>query len=210
LLGKVEAREQKRTEARERARKREDRAMVLWKVIVFVVASLALGYLSRKPLRHPRSHGFPRFFAWEAIVALVLLNVGSWFHDPLSIHQFISWVLLGLSLPPVVGGLYLLRCAGKPDERRTGPGLIGWEKTTELISKGAFRYIRHPIYSSLLLLAWGVFFKLPSWPGGALVVATTVCLTLTAWAEEVENRHFFGPAYEEYMSRTTRFIPLVF
>src|SRR5262249_54462386 len=154
---------------------------------------------SRASLRHPRSHGFPRFFAWEVIVALFLLNVDDWFHDPLSIHQLASWTLLTLSLPLVVGGLYLLRRVGKPDEQRAEPGLLGWEKTTELITQGIFRYIRHPMYSSLLLLAWGIFFKAPSWPGTGLAVAATLFLWLTARSEEAEDVRYFGVPYRDYM-----------
>jgi protein-S-isoprenylcysteine O-methyltransferase Ste14 len=47
------------------------------------------------------------------------------------------------------------------------------EKTTILVTTGAYRYIRHPLYSSLLFLAWGIFFKAPSWPGGLLALAAT-------------------------------------
>jgi protein-S-isoprenylcysteine O-methyltransferase Ste14 len=183
--------------------------MITWKIGTFLVISLALGYLSRKSLRHPRTHGFPRFFAWEAIVALFLLNVDFWFHDPFSIHQLVSWTLLAISLPLVVGGLYLLRRAGMPEAGRTEPGLIGWEKTTQLVSRGVFRYIRHPMYSSLLFLAWGIFFKAPSWPGAGLVAAATLLLLLTARLEEAEDLRYFGAAYQDYMRRSWMFVPFL-
>ena len=66
------------------------------------------------------------------------------------------------------------------------------------------------MYSSLLLLAWGVFWKAPSMAGAALVAIATGCLLATARAEERENLHFFGPAYAAYMRRTKRFIPFLF
>jgi len=42
---------------------------------VFAAVSGFLLYVSRKSLFLPRSHGFWRFFAWESILALLLLNL---------------------------------------------------------------------------------------------------------------------------------------
>jgi protein-S-isoprenylcysteine O-methyltransferase Ste14 len=183
--------------------------MFLLKIAVFVLASLVLAYLSRKSLGHPRSHGFPRFFAWEAIVALFLLNVDDWFHDPWSIRQLASWTLLALSGLLVIGGLYQLKRMGKPEEKRTEPGLLGWEKTTELITGGIFRYVRHPMYCSLLLLAWGIFLKSPTWPAVGLVAAASLFLWLTARFEEVEDIRYFGSAYRDYMRHSWMFVPFL-
>jgi protein-S-isoprenylcysteine O-methyltransferase Ste14 len=88
--------------------------------------------------------------------------------------------------------------------------LFGIEKTTELVIAGAYRYIRHPLYGSLLFLAWGGFFKHPSWVGGTLAVIATFFLTVTAKIEEAENIGFFGAAYQSYMKQTKMFIPFVF
>ena len=182
---------------------------LLLKIGIFVVISLWLAYISRKSLRQPASHGFFRFFAWEAILALFLMNVGSWFNDPWAWHQLVSWLLLIASAVLVVHAVLLLRKMGRPDARRSGEPLYEMEKTTEIVEIGAYRYIRHPMYSSLLLLAWGIFFKAPSWYAGLLAVAATVFLALTARAEEVENIQYFGQIYRDYMRRTRRFIPFV-
>jgi len=64
------------------------------KTVLFVVASAGIVYVSRASLRAPRSHGFYRFFAWEAILALILVNVEYWLRDPFSLHQVVSWILL--------------------------------------------------------------------------------------------------------------------
>jgi protein-S-isoprenylcysteine O-methyltransferase Ste14 len=183
--------------------------MVTWKLIAFVGVSLVLGYLSRGSLRHPRTHGFHRFFAWEAMTALFLLNVDDWFHDPFSVRQLASWTLLTLSLPLVLSGLHQLKVVGKPTQERVEPGLLGWEKTTELITTGIFRYIRHPMYSSLLLLAWGIFLKSLSWPGTVLILSATLFLWLTARVEEGEDRRYFGSAYQDYLRHTWMFLPFL-
>ena len=180
------------------------------KLVLFVVLSLGLLYVSRFSLRFPLPHGFYRFLAWESILALILVNSDPWFDEPLSLHQIISWVLLSASLFLVVHGARLLRLAGRPDGQRKDQSLMPLEKTTVLVTVGAYKHIRHPLYSSLLFLGWGVFFKAPSWTGGLLAAAATVFLIATAKADEVECVRYFGTPYEAYMARTKRFIPLLF
>jgi protein-S-isoprenylcysteine O-methyltransferase Ste14 len=180
------------------------------KSAVFLLATAGFVYVSRASLRQPRSHGFYRFFAWEAILALAVLNIEVWFRNPLSWHQIISWVLLVISGFLVIHGVQLLRKIGKQDSQRDDSPMLEFEKTTALVTTGAYCYIRHPLYSSLLFLAWGIFFKSPSWLGGGLALAATFFLVATARAEETEDVRFFGPAYQEYISQTRMFIPFLF
>ena len=184
--------------------------MMLWKWIVFAIVTGVLIFISRASLRNPRSHGFFRFFAWEAIAGLFLLNMEHWFENPFAWYQIIAWIALCACVVPVVWGTVLLIRVGKPVEQRgTDPNLLAIEKTTQLVTTGIYKHIRHPLYSSLLLLAWGIFFKRPSWLGGGLAAFASVCLLLTALADEAECIRFFGPEYEAYMKKTRRFIPFV-
>jgi protein-S-isoprenylcysteine O-methyltransferase Ste14 len=185
--------------------------MMLWKWLAFAVLTLILVYISRTALGKPRSHGFYRFFAWECIAGLFVLNVNIWFKDAAAPHQIVSWLLLFVCIVPVIWGTLLLKQRGRPAEVRAGdPSLLAFEKTTQLVTSGIYAYIRHPLYSSLLLLAWGIFFKLPSLPGGILTLAATFFLFLTARADEAECRQYFGSAYQDYMRKTRRFIPFLF
>ena len=166
--------------------------------------------ISRGSLRVPRSHGFNRFFAWEVMVVLFLLNVDSWFRNPLAWYQLISWLLLVVCFLPLIFGVRSLIAQGKPAEKReTEPQLLGFESTTVLVTTGIYHYIRHPLYSSLVFLAWGIFFKIPSVGGSALVLLATALLIATAKADEAECIRFFGPAYEEYRKHTKMFVPFV-
>ena len=110
----------------------------------------------------------------------------------------------------VIIGVRLLRQRGSPDEQRDDVPLVAFEKTTTLVETGAYGYIRHPLYSSLLFLAWGIFFKAPSWLGGLLALAASLSLVATARVEEAENLGFFGEEYRDYMRKTKMFIPFLF
>ena len=178
---------------------------------VFAIGSVFLVYVSRKTLFRAHSHGSYRFFAWECILALVVLNFPHWTTNPLSPHQLISWLFLLISIFLVIHGVRLLKLVGKPDENRPDTELLSFEKTTTLVTVGAYKYIRHPLYSSLLFLAWGVFFKQPaSLPGLLLALTASFFLLLTAKSDESECLLHFGEAYKAYMLGTKRFIPFLF
>ena len=172
------------------------------KLIVFVLVSAGIIFLSRASLRHPRSHGFFRFFAFESILALLLLNLDYWFRDPFSAFQIVSWLLLLSSIILAAQGFYLLHKFGRPKS--------GIEDTVTLVKLGVYKYIRHPLYSSLLLLGWGIFFKDISLPGGLLALVISVFLIATARVEERENLHRFNTDYVDYMKTTRMFIPFLF
>jgi protein-S-isoprenylcysteine O-methyltransferase Ste14 len=190
--------------------KMEERMDDLVKIIVFVLLSLGIAWLSRRSLRDFTSHGFYRFFAWELILALVLLNLDIWFFRPLCWYQLISWPLLLVSMYLIIHAVVVLRRAGEHGAREEDPALIGIEKTTRLVTSGPYRYIRHPFYSSLLFLVVGVFFKSPSLPGGILCAAAVFMLVATAKTEEQENIAYFGEDYIRYMGVTKMFVPFIF
>lgn len=172
---------------------------------LLLTGTAGLLWLSRKPLRNPGSHGFYRFFAWETILALTLLN-----REPVG-DQLLSETLLQLSLLPLAFGFVALRRQGKGDATRRDDGsLYSWEKTSELVTRGIFGLIRHPMYSALLALDWGMFFRAASWPAFALALFGSACVLLTALADEKECIAYFGQAYIDYMQGTRRFIPWLF
>jgi protein-S-isoprenylcysteine O-methyltransferase Ste14 len=180
------------------------------RIVVFALLSVPLAWVSRHALSDVRSHGFYRFWAWEAILGLAVLNAPLWFSRPFAWYQLISWCLLIACLAPLLYGVRSLRAAARADAERTDAALLGFEKTAELVTSGIYHYVRHPLYSSLFLLAWGVYFKAPSWPGTALALVASACLLATARREERENVLFFGPAYAGYMRQTKRFLPYLF
>lgn len=183
----------------------------MFKLAAFTLLSAGLIFISRASLRAPHSHGFHRFFVWECLVALFLLNVDVWFQDPFSWHQLISWFLLIVSIVPLAFGVRSLATQGKQVKHREDDDhLFAFEKTSALITTGIYHYIRHPLYSSLLLLAWGLFTKAPAWPGALLVLMATLFLVATAKADETECIHFFGSSYRAYMKQTRMFVPFLF
>ena len=183
--------------------------MVTVQLIIFVVGTIAIIWISRSSLRDVQNHGFYRFFAWEIILIMFAINVRYWIKDSFSVRQIIAWALLIISLVLIFQGVQLFRKKGRINQDRDDPSLAGIEKTTEMVTSGVYRYIRHPFYSSLLFLAWGIFFKQITLIIVILVISATIFLIITAKKEETENIEFFGEKYREYMQSTKMFIPFV-
>jgi protein-S-isoprenylcysteine O-methyltransferase Ste14 len=179
-------------------------------IVVFVAGSAGLLAMSWRARHVPGAHGRLRFLAFECVLALVLVEARGWFVRPLAPHQLASWLLLAVSAFLAVHGFDLLRRLGRPDTAHGRPADLGFERTSVLVTSGAYRWIRHPLYASVLCAAWGAFFKGPSGVGAALAGAATLLLAATARAEERENVEKFGTAYVEYARRTWRFIPFVY
>lgn len=183
----------------------------MMRVAIFFAASAAITQLSWRSLRDPRSHGFYRFFALELLSALILLNVPMWFRDPFSARQLVSWFLGAASIGLAIEGFRLLRLIGRPSPTAARSTNLPFENTTTLVAVGAYRFIRHPMYASLLALVWAVYLKNPLAIGGiVLALGASGFLTATSMAEERENLMSFGAAYAVYMKRTRRFVPFLF
>lgn len=166
-------------------------------VFAFLTILLLVHTLSR-----PHRHRFYRFIAFESLLVLIIRNPDAWFRDPFSFMHIVSWILLTASLLLAIHGFRLLRVAGSPKG--------DFEDTTQLITTGAYQYIRHPLYCSLLLLGAGVFLKRPTLLDCSFLVIILISVYTTAKVEERDNIIKFGYAYRAYMEKTRMFIPFLF
>lgn len=180
------------------------------KLILFAVLSVPIIAVSLKSIMKPGSHGFYRFFAWECMLWLVLSNYSFWFKDPFSPAQIFSWCLLFLSIYPAITGIVMLIKHGKVSKTRNDKNLYGFESSTELVDTGIYKYIRHPLYLSLMILTWGIFLKNPTMFLLVISVLACVFLFLTAKSDEKECIAYFGDKYREYKKRSKMFIPFLF
>lgn len=179
------------------------------RAVIFVILSIPIVIVSWRTLLNFKSHGFYRFFAWECMAWLFVTNYKYWFDDPFAIKQLFSWTFLLIAGYLVIVGVILLKRLGKPEKNRSNSTLYQFEQTTQLIDTGIYKYIRHPLYSSLLFLTWGVFLKNPTFELSLVALLSTVLIYIAAIFDERECSIYFGNKYAEYMKRSKRFIPFV-
>jgi protein-S-isoprenylcysteine O-methyltransferase Ste14 len=85
-------------------------------------------------------------------------------------------------------------------------GTITFKEGHELIQRGPYAYVRHPIYSGLLLMGLGTAIESARPSTFLFVAASTVMMMIKAHHEErLMSRHF--PAYDEYRRRVKALIP---
>ncbi|NRP72580.1 hypothetical protein ILFOPFJJ_03478 [Ensifer psoraleae] len=81
----------------------------------------------------------------------------------------------------------------------------------ELISRGPYALVRHPMYTSFLLMGLGQAFLLSNWVIGlAGLVGFAVLFFLRVDKEERMMLEIFGAQYRTYMARTKRIIPYLY
>lgn len=81
--------------------------------------------------------------------------------------------------------------------------------SAELIERGVYRFIRHPIYTGLIVAALGGSIYAVSPLALLFTAALAVVLDLKARREEIWLRQQYA-GYADYAARTKKFIPLVY
>jgi len=179
-------------------------------VVIFSLGTIFLIIVSKKSLKSFKVHGFYRFFVFEITLVLVLLNIPYWLIDSFSTRQIFSWVLLLISIYLIIQSISFLKRIGGSNNRENDSANFKFENTANLVKDGVYKYIRHPMYSSLLFLCLGALLKNISVLTIILTVIIVLFLILTAKVEEKENINFFGKSYLEYMKETKMFVPYIF
>lgn len=87
-----------------------------------------------------------------------------------------------------------------------------WSKETgtgSLVKTGVYKYIRHPQYSGLLLLSFGMMAEWATLPLLILYPVIVYMYVRLAKREEKDMLNEFGDEYREYMKETKMFIPFI-
>jgi protein-S-isoprenylcysteine O-methyltransferase Ste14 len=78
-----------------------------------------------------------------------------------------------------------------------------------LVRTGPYRYVRHPIYSGILLAFLGMVVAIGEWRGLVALVLAGTSFMVKSRAEERRMRETF-PEYAEYEQETAAIVPFVY
>jgi len=84
------------------------------------------------------------------------------------------------------------------------------QKSHQLITTGLYRYIRHPIYSGVIIQALGFSLVFRSWIGLAAMIPVVAFFLLRIKDEEAVLQSEFGSEWEAYCERSWRLIPYLY
>jgi protein-S-isoprenylcysteine O-methyltransferase Ste14 len=145
-----------------------------------------------------------RGYAYVALqfVLLGVLLTAPRLPDPYgALTPFIS--LLGLTLMAVAGAILLVSFVALGNSLTASP--LPKQRGT-LVTTGLYSYVRHPIYSGLLLLSLGVVLDAGWWPQAVVAIMLFLLLRIKAQFEETLLRKAY-PRYAAYAAKTPMFFP---
>lgn len=141
-------------------------------------------------------------FSWSLTAILILqpILLSGW-----SLSFRGDWLFFVAGVVVSLGGLGLNRWG------RTHLGKFFVESTEiqhdhRLITTGPYRYMRHPIYTSLMMIATGLLLANPSVLMLFACIYAYVDFSLAARRDEKLLKEEL-PGYSDYMTRTPRFLP---
>jgi protein-S-isoprenylcysteine O-methyltransferase Ste14 len=196
---------------------------------LFVLAATIITYwgtvallVLHKWVRHGRSSGLlPRHRyerkLWALIAPVVLtwimlptvtagggvswLRLPAWAHDQPWVLG-LRWAAAGLAATFYLLSLYSWLLLGRNWSMAIVPG-----QTSQLVTRGVYGWVRHPIYSLSMGLMLASAVALPTVPMAVVACLHLLGMNLKARYEERHLGKSFGPAYAEYCSQVGRFVP---
>ncbi|MHB8193926.1 MAG: methyltransferase family protein [Bellilinea sp.] len=124
-----------------------------------------------------------------------------------AVEKPFSWLLNLLRLAGLIGLIYGVLQTGFMNfiglDRVLDPAAA--EKPPRFVTNGLYRWVRHPLYTSAMLLMWAA--PNLSWNTLAFNLGVSAYLVIGSRYEEQKLLDEFGSAYEEYRQRTPGFLP---
>lgn len=167
--------------------------------------------IKTKKVIHQESF-FKRFiYYWlPIIIAILLLGPGEWFGHSLIRENFVLHTNFVGMIGLIISSLGLIiACWSRYILGKNWSLSVQKKEEHQLITTGLYQYIRHPIYTGILLIFIGNTIIVGDYRGiiGVLIVFISFWFKLKKeekWLEDV-----FGKKYLEYKSNTKALIPLV-
>jgi protein-S-isoprenylcysteine O-methyltransferase Ste14 len=93
---------------------------------------------------------------------------------------------------------------------RNWSGTVTLKQDHELIRSGPYRFVRHPIYTGLLIAVLGTALSLGEWRGLITLALFAIAFVRKIGIEERFMRETFGDAYERYRRDVPALIPFIY
>ncbi len=154
----------------------------------------------------------PRFFKYwlPILLAILLMWPAPWYAGTPMGRRFLPEAeairLLGLLL--VIAGV-AFACWARAILGGNWSSEVQLKQGHELIERGPYRYVRHPIYTGLLLALLGSALQLGEWRALLGFAIMFVSFWRKLRLEETWLGEHFGPSYADYMRRVKALVPWV-
>jgi protein-S-isoprenylcysteine O-methyltransferase Ste14 len=128
----------------------------------------------------------------------------------LTVYNTDFFFILGIIIM-IIGGLILSVSRYQLNKFTYGGGSLSEEKAQNLITKGMYRYVRHPIYFGGLIMTFGLELALRS----IMVLSVHIIIFLVIFNDRMKKEETvllekFGEEYRKYKNTTKKLIPRIF
>jgi methanethiol S-methyltransferase len=135
------------------------------------------------------------------LVALLMINGGissDYYFEPSGLPRYISLILTTV-------GVMVMQRAFRNYRLKS---FLGFEpEESRLRTGGALAWVRHPIYSGLILITVGFFLFIPNLPTLISCCSILVYLPIGIYLEERKLIRAFGEAYVKYRKEVPALVP---
>jgi protein-S-isoprenylcysteine O-methyltransferase Ste14 len=129
---------------------------------------------------------------------------------PATLDRVFNPMLAWLGIAVLAAALWLF-WRSHADLGRNWSATLKLRESHSLVTDGVYREIRHPMYSSFLLLGLAQALLLPNWLAGLSgIVVAALLFALRVDREEKMMGEMFGAQYSAYMARTKRLVPWLY
>jgi protein-S-isoprenylcysteine O-methyltransferase Ste14 len=130
-------------------------------------------------------------------------NLQGWWHE--AVFPYKEWIG-GLGVAIAVVGFAITFWA-RAILGSNWSGTVTIKVGHELVRTGPYRWVRHPIYTGLIVAACGTLLARDEWRGVASIVLLWLSFTIKRLKEEEFMRQTFGAQYAEYSQTTGAIFP---
>ena len=124
----------------------------------------------------------------------------------LLLGDWLTWVGAAIMISGIIFRRYVISVLGKYFTAN-----VQIQKDHELIKAGPYRYIRHPAYLGILIVALGLGIALANWISLLLcIVFPVIGVMQRIKVEEKELERYFGKQYQDYRKSTWCIVPYIY
>ena len=174
----------------------------LWNAWIFMVVDALTIPVFLRIVKNRQSPSPEKAMAGMSRVEKIILYVSKLMFVPVLIYSIFvplklgtMWFYIGLPITSIglIAGVVVL---------------VNWATTPpdEPVTRGLYRYSRHPMYVAAFVMYVGLGIACASWVFMLFAVVFTVVSFVYADAEEQLTLEMYGDSYREYMNRTPRYI----
>jgi protein-S-isoprenylcysteine O-methyltransferase Ste14 len=179
-----------------------DAAWLVW-LLIWIALSLRVKAVARRERLFSRAVHIAALILAAALLVWRMPWQGSWLVAP--IWPRLPWMVPAAAVLVLAGLGFAV--AARLVLAGNWSGTVTLKHGHELVRRGAYRVVRHPIYTGLLAAMLGNALAIDEWRGLVALGVVAVSFVRKLRTEEAFMAQAFGAAYKDYSHKTARLIP---